>query len=117
MVWGFFGHRSYAGSNLERLIQGRVGEIRGMRTAECTNLCARALLRERAEVFEPVTKSGDQTAQPISEEARELMAHGLAHVMLVLIISSTAAAEIYGKQIDELSSSNSLAALALANCL
>jgi hypothetical protein len=115
-MWGnLFGGRTYAGSKLDLLIQGRVAEIRRFQPAHL-ELFAAALQREHPQALEPTTKQGEP-AQAVDQQSRDRTALGLANAVAVLLISSTAAAEYYGKQLDQLSQSNSVAALAIATCL
>src|SRR5262249_49920945 len=103
-MWeNLFGGRSYAGSNLDLLVQGPVAEIRRFQPAHL-ELFAAALRREHPRALEPAGEAVDQQTQ-------EKAALGLANTVAVLLISSTAAAEYYGKQIDQLRQSNSVAAL------
>src|SRR5437870_862666 len=105
-MWeNLLGGRSYAGSSLDRLIQGRLAEIRSVQPAT-QELCAANLLREHPETFKFAANQGG--AQSIDQQTRDAAA--LANVVLVLLISSTAAAEHYGRQIDQLRQSNSVAA-------
>jgi len=69
----------YNGSNLERLIQGRVAEIRRL-PPDSKELCAQALLRERPDFFMP-RKVGGQTPQPPDQQTLELAALGIANAM------------------------------------
>src|SRR3954468_23985160 len=106
---------SYAGSKLDLLIQSRVAEIRRFQPTHL-ELLARALQREHPQAFEPRTDPGEPV-RPVNPETRDIAARGMANGLASLLISSTAAAEYYGKQIDQLRQSNSVAALALATCL
>jgi hypothetical protein len=110
-----FGNRGYAGSKLDLLIQGRVAEIRRFQSTHL-ELFAAAVQLEHPRALQPSTNQGEP-AQPVDQQARNKAALGLANTVAVLLISSTAAAEYYGKQIDQLRHSNSAAALALATCL
>jgi len=84
---------------------------------ESPQLCAQALQRERPQLFEPTAGSDGQIPQPLNQQTRDMAALRFANGMVFFIISSTTAAEFYGKQIDRLNASNSVAALAVANCL
>jgi hypothetical protein len=110
-----FGGRTYAGSKLDLLIQGRAAEIRRFQPTHL-ELFAAALQREHPRALEPTTKQGEPE-HVVDQQALDKAALGLANAVAVLLISSTAAAEYYGKQIDQLSQSNSVAALAIATCL
>jgi hypothetical protein len=107
--------RSYAGSKLDLLIQSRVAEIRRFQPTHL-ELLAGALQREHPQAFEPPTNPGGP-AQAGDQQTRDKAALGFANAVARLLISSTAAAEYIGKQIDQLRQSNSVAALALATCL
>lgn len=69
----------YNGSNLERLIQGRVAEIRRL-PPDSKELCAQALLRERPDFFMP-REVGGQTPHPPDQQTLELAALGIANAM------------------------------------
>jgi hypothetical protein len=114
-MWNLFGTTSYSGSNLERLLQGRIIEIRSL-PPDTKELCAQALLRERPDFFAP-TEVGGQTPPPLDRQTLEVAALGIANAMSMLIGSAATFADFYGKQIDQLNQSNSVAALVLANCL
>jgi hypothetical protein len=105
---------SYAGSELDRLIQSRVAEIRGFKPAHL-ELFAEAMRREHPQTFQPPAKP-DESAQDVEKRA-QAVSLGVANTIAAFLISSTAATEYLGKEVDRLRQSNSNAAFVFATCL
>jgi hypothetical protein len=106
--------RSYAGSKLDRLIQSRVAEIRGFKPGHL-ELFAEAIRREHPQTFQPPAKPGE-SAEDVEKRARAVSL-GVATTVAQFLISSSAAAEYFGKEVDRLRELNSTAAFAVATCL
>jgi hypothetical protein len=107
-------NKSYADSELDRLIQSRVAEIRGFKPAHL-ELFAEAMRREHPQTFQPPPKPGE-SAQDVDKRARAVSL-GVSNTVAAFLISSTAAVDYFGQEVDRLRESNSTAAFALATCL
>jgi hypothetical protein len=117
----FFGSNPYKGSNLERSILGRIDEIASSSNDDLARFM-QALMREHPQFYKSLF-SGSSPIPDLSIDdpnTRELyvaLAYGTALVISLLIVSSFVAARDYGMGLDQLRSSDGVAALAVASCL
>src|SRR5262245_11833975 len=117
----FFGSNPYKGSNLERSILGRINEIASSSNDDVARF-AQALMREHPQFYKSLF-SGSSPIPDLSIDdpnTRELyvgLAYGTASVISLLIGSSFVAARDYGTGLDQLRSTDGVAALAVASCL
>jgi len=120
-MFNLFGSKTYKGSNLERLILGRIDQIASSSNDDVARF-AQALMREHPQFYKSLFTGSSPIPDlsiddPNTRELYAALACGTALVITLLIVSSFRAARDYGTSLDQLRSTDGVAALAVASCL